>query len=145
MKKLYMLTTAAAIALMAANPALAQRKNTTSHDVAKVETSAETPMHKMKKDMGKHHQKKMQENTREINEDYQKALHKIDKSSFSDEQKTLLKKQAAENKDLALKQSQERAQQAEKHMKARKALNMQDAMHDKANRKAVKEIHEIAD
>ncbi len=145
MKKLYMLTTAAAIALMTANPALAQRKNTTSHDVAKVETSADAPMHKMKNDMGKHHQKMFEEENLEINKDYQKSLHKIDKSSFSDEQKTLLKAQAAENKDLALKQSQERAQMAEKHMKARKALNMQDQMHIKANRKAVKEIHEIID
>ena len=56
-----MLTTVAAIALMTANPALAQRKNTTSHDVAKVETSADAPMHKMKNEMGKHHQKMFEE------------------------------------------------------------------------------------
>lgn len=143
MKKIYLFMSAAAVTLMLASPSFAQRKNTTSHEVAKIESEVAHPKHDIK--MGKYHNKKTHEDIQDINEDYQKALRKIDKSSFSDEQKSLLKKQAAQSKELALKQLQERSQMAEQHQKAREALNMQDAMHSKANRKAVKKIHDIAD
>ena len=185
MNKFYSLVAAAvlvpALAVATANPAAAQRRNTTSHDVKPVDLTAtvnETApatvksvdnngcncgkdakcMKKcgkmmkhdnkmMKKDggknWGKHHDKMMKEQSKEINEDYSKAMRKIDNSGFNAEQKELLKKQAAENRDFSMKQMAERQKMMEKHMQARKAMNMQDMMQDKANRKAVKKVSKI--
>ncbi len=89
-----------------------------------------------------HHEAK--EDIEEINEDYMKAIGKIQKSTFNDEQKALLTQQAEHNKDLALKQLQERQALRQKHMKQRMDLGMQEMMKDsKINRKAVKKVDKI--
>ncbi len=181
MKKFYTLaiTLAAAPALMLAvcNQANAQRKNTTSHDVAPVDFTAvsdsasqnvnknecncgqdkkclkkckklmkkdqkEDKKHKDKKDKKSHH-KMMREQTEEINESYAKALRKIEKSSFSPEQKELLKQQAEQNRDWALQKMNEYQQLMQQQMQARQKLDMQALMKDKDNRKLVKRISEI--
>lgn len=57
----------------------------------------------------------MQHQMDEINAHYQKALHKIAKSSFSKELRNLLSEQAAENRDLALRQLKEKMDLCAKH------------------------------
>lgn len=99
--------------------------------------------HDGNKNWGKHHDKMMREQSKEINEDYSKAMRKIDNSSFNAEQKELLKKQAAENRDFSMKQLAERQKIMAKQMQARQSLGMRDMMQDKANRKAVKKVSKI--
>lgn len=165
---------APALMLAVCNQADAQRKNTTSHDVAPVDFTAvndtssqnvnkgecncgqdkkclkecKKMMKKEHKDdkkhkEKKHHHKMIQEQTEEINESYAKALHKIEKSSFSPEQKELLKKQAQQNRDWALQKMNEYQQLMQQQMQARQKLDMQALMKDKDNRKLVKRISEI--
>lgn len=89
-----------------------------------------------------HHEAK--EDVEGINEDYMKAIKKIQESTFNDEQKVLLTQQAEHNKDLALKQLQERQTLRQKHMQERMNLGMQELMKgNKTNRKAVKKVDKI--
>ena len=174
---------APALILAVCNQASAQRKNTTSHDVAPVDLTTvndtatqnvntnecncgqnkkclkeckkmmkkdqkEDKKHKEKKDKKnkkdkKSHHKMMQEQTEEINESYAKALRKIEKSSFSPEQKELLKQQALQNRDWALQKMNEYQQLMQQQMQARQKLDMQALMKDKDNRKLIKKISEI--
>lgn len=148
MKKLsYLLSVILPIALLfGISDANAQRKNDTKKDV-NVESSMEKPNAKMPKTekmhKGKHDKGyKLEKQNREINEDYDEAVEKIGKSSFSAEQKQALTKQAAENRDLAMKQAKEKHDLRMKHWKAREG--MKDAMKaEKHNRKAVKEVDDI--
>ena len=98
------------------------------------------------KDKKEHHEK-MKFNQEEINKDYEKAVKKIEKSQFSADQKKLLMQQAQENRDLAIKQLNDRAELMKKHRNAR--MNDEgffNAMKsDKANKKAVKEVSELLD
>lgn len=138
--------------------ASAQRKNTTEKDIpaAVQQVQNDAAAHKMhdQKMMKKHdkmakYDKKMMKQgewlnkkTAEINEDYNEAIEKINKSSFSDANKNILKTQAQENRDLALKQVKERADLKAKHWEARKAMR-NEMMAEKANHKAVKEVEDI--
>lgn len=184
MKKIYTLAAsvimAPALMLAVCNQADAQRKNTTSHDVAPVDFTTvsdnatqnvntgecncgqdkkclkeckkmmkkdqkKDKKHKDKKEKKdkKSHHKMVQEQTEEINESYAKALHKIEKSSFSPEQKELLKQQAEQNRDWALQKMNEYQQLMQQQMQARQKLDMQALMKDKDNRKLIKRISEI--
>lgn len=78
----------------------------------------------------------------DINEDYQEAIEKVNRSTFSDANKKILKQQAAENRDLALKQAKEKNDLRIKHFDGRKGMRDQ-MMQDKRNRKAVKEVMDI--
>ena len=97
---------------------------------------------KHKNKMNKHHQN-IQEESEEINQAYLKAIKKIQKSDFNDEQKVLLTMQAEENKNLALKQLQERGALNKKHMQQRAKADFQPLMKEKANKKAVKKVDDI--
>lgn len=86
---------------------------------------------------------RMNEKTKDINEEYNTAIKKIDKSGFTQEQKELLVKQARENRDLAMEQMKARSDMRQRHMDARMKMNMQEMMGEKANRKAVKAVGKI--
>lgn len=82
--------------------------------------------------------------TADIDEDYNEAIHKINKSGFNADQKDLLIKQTRENRELAVKHVKERAELRAEHRKQRVDMNMSDAMlSQKINRKAVKEVDDI--
>ncbi len=141
--------------------AQAQRRNTTSHDVKVVNMAEEnvssskasdsyrksSKKHKHeckdKKDCQKKHKKLIDEQIAEYQEDYQKALNKISKSSFSDKQKAILVKQATENRDLAIKQLNERQELRNRQMQERQEYEIPQMLKDKANRKAVKKVNKI--
>lgn len=93
----------------------------------------------VKKQQGRYIEKE----TAEIDEDYNKALNKINKSGFNKNQKDILAKQASENRDLAVKQVNERAALRKYHMQQRMEAGMSQMMDEKANRKAVKKVMEI--
>ncbi len=97
---------------------------------------------KDKKAAGKHCAK-MEEKSRDIEEDYNKALRRIDKSSFNQAQKELLKKQAKQNRDLALKQNAELRQLMRQQSQERRDLDMRSMTDHKANRKALKSVSKI--
>ena len=78
----------------------------------------------------------------EIDEDYQEALYKIKKSQLPDNLKEMLRNQAEENRSLALKQAEDRAELMKKHKAAREEYR-DEFMKDKSNRKAVKETMDI--
>lgn len=84
----------------------------------------------------------LEKETKEINEDFDEANYKIEKSQLSADQKNILKKQAKENRDLALKQAKERSDLMKEQRQAREAFR-DDIMKDKSNRKAVKEVNDI--
>ena len=89
----------------------------------------------------KHHNW-LDEKIEDIREDYDKAIKKIEKSSFNEEQKKFLSQQAAANRDLATTQLQARYEQMTKNREARSGF--QDAIRaNKDNRKAVKEVDDI--
>ena len=90
---------------------------------------------------------KMKHEQDEINEDYNKALKKINKSTFNADQKKMLTSQAAENRDLAVKQLKERTDLMKKHRDARMNSDGFKAAvkAEHANKKAVKEVREILD
>lgn len=104
----------------------------------------------MKKDMNKHMSKKemkhgshwLEKENREIVEDYNEAIYKIDKSQLDSINKKVLKEQAEQNRDLALKQAKEKADLAMEHKNARKSFK-DEIMKDKTNRKAVKAVMDI--
>ena len=95
----------------------------------------------------KHHKEKMLEDKSEVEKNYDKAVKRINESSFDKEQKKLLLKQADENKELALRHIKERSELAGKHRDERLAENgLKDkAMADKSNRKAIKKVRNIMD
>ena len=83
--------------------------------------------------------------TADIAEDYDEAIEKINASSFTEEQKTVLKAQAQANKELALSQAKASADQIQKNREARKGFfDGNDSKKDnKKARKVFKEIDDI--
>ena len=136
-KMLYVMSAILPIVLLAnLSEAQAQRKNTTEKDMKAAVEMVD------KKDAKIKHW--MSEETNEINEDYSKAVKKINKSTFSDTNKEILKTQAQHNKDLMLKQLQDRGDLMMKHWQEREGMR-NEMMQSKENRKAVKEVNEILD
>ena len=78
----------------------------------------------------------------EIQEDYDEAIHKIDRSSFTDEQKKILKSQADSNKNLAETQAKAVNEQLQKNAEARKGF-LSDGKSAHKQRKIFKEIDDI--
>ena len=172
MKKTY-LALAAALAALSVNAALAQRKNTTVHDVAPINIASEPAsvvpdalknrcgcvaddaacLKKCPNKAAKHSydarkadkklNKKMAEAKEEINESYAKALKKIKQSSFSADQKALLNKQAEQTRDLALEQMQARFNLMQEQLHQQHDMNFAPMMDNKDNRKAVKRVMKI--
>lgn len=106
--------------------------------------------HKKNKDKmkeGKHRDHMFGEDREEIEEDYSKAIRSIDKSSFNQKQKEMLTAQAKENRDLAVRQIEERVDMAKKHMNELKdSEGFKKAMQEnKDNKKALKKIGKILD
>lgn len=95
----------------------------------------------------KHHDEKVREDINDVEKDYQKALKKIDKSSFDSAQKDLLRRQAKENMELEKKHIKERADMMGKHFDERRndEAFQNSAKADKANRKAIKKVRDILD
>lgn len=78
----------------------------------------------------------------DINDDYQKAIKKIDKSSFNEEQKKLLTAQAEANRNLATAQIKAVSEQMTKNRNER--ASFKEAIRaSRENRKAVREIDDI--
>lgn len=138
-----------AIMLISSSDALAQRKNTTEKDVVPAYAAEQDYQYdgckcpKGRKCDSGCMKNRMNEKTKDINEEYNTAIKKIDKSGFTQEQKELLVKQARENRDLAMEQMKARSDMRQRHMDARMKMNMQEMMGEKANRKAVKAIGKI--
>lgn len=149
--------------ILSAGDAAAQRKNHTSSDVipavdAGVDETAVIPQGHMPKDMGKKHMDEhgykmhkmfkrtpaewLEKENAEINEDYQKAVAKINKSALPQDYKDLLMKQAMSNKEFAMKQAQAKSEILGQNWKARETFSP-DLMKEKVNRKAVKEVDDI--
>lgn len=166
MKKLFSILALALPLAMTAHldDANAQRANHTKKDVpVAYEDSARSDAEKLKKESKhekkaekkhhkdhkgkKHHKEKMLEDKAEVEKNYDKAVKKINESSFDKEQKKLLLKQADENKELALRHIKERSELAGKHWDERQAKDgLKDkAMADKSNRKAIKKVRDIMD
>ena len=139
------------LAIFNISTAEAQRKNTTSHDVEPVNLTAENVMENIEDSQVTHyrkdkkHHKMGKENNKhyKYQDKYEEALKRIDKSSFSPEQKELLIEQARENLMLAEKQMQERKALAQQQMQKRSSLDMKPMLKDKGNRKAVKSVNAI--
>ena len=97
----------------------------------------------------KDHMKKnwLDKETADITEDYDEAIEKINASSFTEEQKTVLKAQAQANKELALSQAKAADAQMQKNREARKGFFDGDNRHNdgKHNKKARKVFEEIDD
>ena len=155
-----------AIITAAANSALAQRKNTTSHDIRPAQLQqkdqpqenwraqdADCVCHG-KKDCKKHclksrdkpdkkhkKQKWLRDSEKDIDEKYHDAVEEINKSDLNDAQKTLFINQAEANKQLMLKQLQERQQLLQQQMQDYQEQDL--PMHDKDDRKIIKEISKI--
>ncbi len=79
---------------------------------------------------------------KDITEQYDKAIYKIDKSQLDENLKNLLKQQADENKNLAIKQAEEINDLMKKNQTAREPYRA-EILKDKSNRKAVKEVDDI--
>lgn len=150
--------------------ALAQRKNTTSHDVKPVvsqqivTTEQDTsPMVKYDcnckeclktnfcaqncmcdKSSTKHlkhkKNKKHHEKIKDIQEEYNEAVEKINNSNLNEEQKKLLIQQANENKSLALKQQQD---WNDLHILQQKQRNDANIYANKENKKLLKKIDKL--
>ncbi|MBR1649093.1 MAG: hypothetical protein IJ689_05785 [Alphaproteobacteria bacterium] len=93
---------------------------------------------------GDHYDSWIDKETAEIAEDYDEAIIKIDNSSFSAEQKAVLKEQALANKELALANAKAVDAQIKKNMEARKGF-IDFSKHSKENKKARKVFKEIDD
>lgn len=95
----------------------------------------------------KDHMKKnwLDKETADITEDYDEAIEKINASSFTEEQKTVLKAQAQANKELAMSQAKASADQIQKNREARKGFfdGSNSKKDDKKARKVFKEIDDI--
>lgn len=86
--------------------------------------------------------------TADINEEYDEAVKKINDSSFTEEQKTVLRAQAQANKELALSQAKASADQIQKNREARKGFfnvdgSKKDEKYGKKARKVFEEIDDI--
>ena len=94
---------------------------------------------------GEHHGKHgwLEKQNAEITEDYNEAMAKINASSFSDEQKAMLKAQADSNKALAMEQAKVANEQMMKNAEARKPLMNGEKHHDKKAKKIFEEIDDI--
>ncbi len=79
---------------------------------------------------------------KDIAEQYDKAIYKIEKSQLDENIKNMLKKQADENKNLVMKQAEEIDDLMKKNQTAREPYRA-EIMKDKSNRKAVKEVDDI--
>ena len=79
----------------------------------------------------------------DIHEDYDDAIRKIDKSHFSDEQKTLLKAQAKANQDLAESQAKAIDAQLQKNKQEREEMLPNSAEPKHKAHKIFKEIDDI--
>ncbi len=79
---------------------------------------------------------------KDIAEQYDKAIYKIEKSQLDENLKNMLKQQADENKNLVMKQAEEIDTLMKQNQKAREAYRA-EFMKDKSNRKAVKEVDDI--
>lgn len=79
---------------------------------------------------------------KDITEQYDKAIYKIEKSQLNENLKNMLRQQANENKNLATKQAEEINMLRKKHQAARESYRA-EFMKDKSNRKAVKEVDDI--
>lgn len=90
---------------------------------------------------GKKQHDRMREERAELEENYNEALAKIQASKLSGPQKDLLVKHANENKDLMLRQLDERQQLIQAH--TRQYKNDDFPMDNKADRKAVKKVRKI--
>lgn len=153
---LYLLSLA--LPLIIANNADAQRPNHTKKDMSteiektydKIKNNVKEDFHNIENKIEhhkdkKHHKNKFKSDEHDIEKDYRKAIKKIKKSDFTDEQKKLLRQQAEENRNLAIEQLKER----QKMMNAHKEDIMKDEAFEKAiktekaNRKAIKEIKNI--
>ena len=165
-KMLYFMAAALpAMLLINASNAEAQRKNHTRADVtaAGMQESEKMMNNDMgcqcaemsdasckcgkmsKKDMKKKHKKhhdRLQKEMKEINEEYDEAIEMIDKSSFSEAKKKVLRGQAEANRDLALKQLKETNELRMQQMEARKGM-MDEIKAEKKNRKAIEEVNDI--
>lgn len=102
----------------------------------------------------KDHMKKnwLDKETADITEDYDEAVEKINASSFTEEQKNVLKAQAQANKELALSQAKAADAQMQKNREARKGFfnsdnsqteNKKHGKHGKKARKVFEEIDDI--
>ncbi len=150
--------------------ALAQRKNTTSHDISPsvsqqiVSTEENTyPIEKYdcnckeclknnsciqncmcdknsKKHLKHKKNKKHHEKIKDIQEEYNEAVDKINNSNLNEEQKKLLIQQADENKSLALKQQQDWNELKTKQLQQRNDANIYT---NKENKKLLKKIDKI--
>lgn len=84
----------------------------------------------------------VEEKMEDVMEDYNKAIKKINESSFTAEQKNILTAQAAANRDLMSSQINAIAQQMRKNIQQR--ADFKDAIRaSRENKKAVKEIDDI--
>ena len=93
---------------------------------------------------GDYHKKNwLEKEMADIHEDYDEAVRKIDKSHFSDAQKTALKVQAKANQDLAENQAKAIDEQMQKNMQERKDMmkDSKESMH--GAHKIFKEIDDI--
>ncbi len=79
---------------------------------------------------------------KDIAEQYDMAIYKIEKSQLDENIKNMLKKQADENKNLVMKQAEEIDDLMKKNQTAREPYRA-EIMKDKSNRKAVKEVDDI--
>lgn len=138
MKKMFYVISAVLPVVLLANlsEAQAQRKNSTDKEMKAAVEMVD------KKDAKIKHW--MSEENNEIVEDYNKAIKKIDKSSFSAANKDILKTQAQHNKELMQKQIQERGDLMMKHWQEREGMRA-EMKQSKENRKAVKEVNDILD
>ena len=102
----------------------------------------------------KDHMKKnwLDKETADITEDYDDAIKEINESSFTEEQKTILRAQAQANKELALSQAKAADAQMQKNREARKGFfnsdnsqteNKKHGKHGKKARKVFEEIDDI--
>lgn len=117
--------------------AQAQRKNSTDKEMKAAVEMVDKKDAKIKHWMAKE--------SHDINEDYDKAVKKINKSNFSEANKNILMSQAQQNRDLMLKQIQERGDLMLQNWQAREAAMGAEMMSHEDNRKAVKEVNEILD
>lgn len=122
--------------LVGISDANAQSKNDTKKDV-NVESTMPTADKHMKKSAS-HLERKMAD----IEEDYNEALNKLNKSSFDEAQKKMLNDQLQENKEFAIKTAREKNGLTMKHWKLRQSMR-QELKKDKSKRKVIKEIDDI--
>lgn len=85
-------------------------------------TAADPAPAAMKTRLDRRMQAKYAEKIADINEDYEEDVEEINKSSMPQELKELRLQQAAQERDLALKQAAEKAEMKQAHRDALKAM-----------------------